>query len=354
LAFDTIHEGAHGGSIEGFFRGKEGSNNRKILSLLLSQEPLTHWTIAKRIGKTYSTVYERIRSLSDDGLLEKKSERPGTKNKQPVALWGITAYGLWVLASRRETLAMEKCAKSVMGYWKKFNQIYRLDKVKPRLLYDGFTEWLNSDDGILQFLRMFGVWPLSGEGAGLSTFRRMVDLALLYRHGEWLPILPVAGEKHDKNESPTFSDRDAFRILGEIASRHHGFRKLDAVLQDVDSPFYDYLSESARHQLFEKLRVPLGNTIAKRLAATPLLKDEGERGWQTATEGTEKLVSSLPSAEFGAEILVESDRVIIITPYPEMISDEWRKHSIVHALPTRRKQARTTRTAKNTEGRHAL
>jgi len=328
-----------------FFRGKEGSNNQKILSLLLSQEPLTHWTIAKRIGKTYSTVYERVTALSEDGLIEKKGERPAAKNRQPMTLWGLSSYGLCVLALRRETFAVEKCAKAIFNHWSKFNQIYRLDKVRPRLLYDAITEWLKTDEGILQLLRTFGAWPLSGESAALSTFRRMIDLALLYRRGEWLPIVQAVQEQPSGVEPFQFTSQHAYGVLGEIAARHREFGKLGTVLQEVDEPFIEYVVECARKELVQKLREPLGEAVAEKLGMTPLFK--GENGWHTTGAETEKLLESMSSAiGFGAEIFVGRGRVDIITPYPDMISEEWRQYCTVHALPKRGKRVRSKKTVK--------
>jgi hypothetical protein len=316
-----------------FFRGKEGSNNQRILTLLLSQEPLTHWTIAKRIDRPYSTVWGRVTTLSEDGLLEKKTERPGAKNKQPVPLWGLTAYGLCVLAMRGETLAIEKCARAITDHWKKFNQIYKLDKIRPRLLYDAITEWLKTNEGILQLLRTFGAWPLSGESAALSTFRRMIDLALLYRHGEWLPIVQAVQEQPSSDKPAQFTSQFAYRLLGEIATRHREFGRLETVLQEVDGPFIEYLVECARKELVQKLREPLGEAVAQKLGMTPLFKDENR--WHTTGAEADNLLKSISSTiTFGAEIYVGHDRVDIITPYPDMISEEWKQHCAVHPLST--------------------
>jgi len=314
------------------FRGKEGANNRRVLGLLLKQGPLTPWTIAKRLGKGYSTIHDRIKALSEDGLIEKKSERPAAKNKQPTFLWGLTAHGLWVLARTREPLAIEKCARTILDHWAKFTQIYKLDKVRPRLLYGAITEWLETDEGILQLLRIFGAWPLSGEGAALSTFRRMVDLALLYRRGEWLPIVQPVQEQPSGGKPAQFKSQFAYQVLGEIATRHREFAKLETVLEEVDGPFIEYLVECARKELVQKLREPLGEAVAQKLGMTPLFKDEG--GWHITGAEAESLVESMSATTFGAEIYVGRDRVDIITPHPDMVSEEWKQHCTVHLLPT--------------------
>jgi hypothetical protein len=153
----------------------------------------------------------------------------------------------------------------------------------------------------------------------------MMDLALLRLHGAWLPILPAYGDKQYGGELFTSLDSGSpYRALAEIASKHEKFRKLDAIMQEVDAPLHLYLERDARDELVEKLSVVLGQATARKLAVTPFFKDR--KRWSIGVS-SENLSLFLPGALFdiGSCIWIKSDGVAIQTDdfNRSRINPEW-------------------------------
>jgi len=345
--------------VKSFFSGKHASNNRGILKELLLSESLNRHTLSKRLGVDYTTIHDRIRELSEQGIVEEKGQRPGEKNKkQSTVLWGIAALGLWLavhavpMTSREDskssrerkeretttirTKALDECKARISQYWRAFTDIYELDSVETEGdAYREFTKWLESGKGTLEFLDTFGAWPLAGRAAALGTFRRMIDLSLLRRHGAWFEILPAFGVRHVQTD--WFLDPDnPYQALGEIATRHEKFQKLDGILREVDAPIDAYLNRAAYEELIQKLEVPLGETMAKKLAAIPFFKKRKASGIGVSSEIL-TLLSPNAFFDLGTTISVEPERVIIGTDDPQSINPEWKDYCDVEVYDTRGK-----------------
>jgi DNA-binding Lrp family transcriptional regulator len=340
--------------VNSFFSGKHASNNRGILRELLSSREdsrgestsLNRHALSKKLGVDYTTIHDRIRELSQKGIIEEKGQRPGQKNKkQPTVLWGMAPLGLWLavhavpMISREDsksskerkeqeakmirTKALNECEKRITQYWKMFTEAYLLDRVKTEGdAYSDFTKWLESDKGILEFLDTFGPWPLAGTAAGLGTFRRMIDLALAIRHGAWLQILPASGVEHAHGE--WWKDPGSpYHALAEIALHHEGLRKLDTVLRETDARLNAYLEKTAYADVVEKLRVPLGQEVAEELAKTPLFKKEKPANVSSEIHSYFLKDSFINRASC---IEIEDGKVVFWTDEPRKVSDQWKRY----------------------------
>jgi len=290
-----------------------------------------------------TTVHDRIDSLSKLGLVEKKDEVPAKKNKQPVPLWGLAPFGLWVTAHEPILLGIEKCRRTIMDHWTKFTEIYGLDKVRTEEpAYQPFTNWLESNEGLLEFLDTFGSWPLAGEIAAFGTFRQMIDLGLLRRHGALLPILPAVGEIECNLGEWVMSagPKNPYLALGEIASKHETFGKLDSVLRKVNAPIFKYYDKVAYEELVEKLSVPLGKAIATKLAVTPFYTD---RKMPDIGISLENLAFLSPDSLFdsGTRITIKADKVSVETFDPDEINAEWKEYCELHVIKDAGKSIRT-------------
>jgi hypothetical protein len=82
--------------------------------------------------------------------------------------------------------ARDRCADLLTKDWKKFTELYEIDK--HNVAYLAFTYWLTSTEGAMQFLDTFGHYPLISEGAALMTFRRTTDIAITDQSVQSLPI----------------------------------------------------------------------------------------------------------------------------------------------------------------------
>jgi len=339
------------------FSGKAARNNCKILRLLLKESPQTYFDIDKRLAhaesrdRRYSVAYGRVVALSDSGVLEKKGERCATKSKKSIPLWGLSSLGLWaaVYAPDQEirALSLGQCKKGVMDGWKKFTEIYGLDKVErvyPEDLHTVFTDWLSSDDGLTDFLKEFGHYPLTGETAALVTFRRAIDLGLAELHG--LP--PRYVESWDEYYQTASNARDPYLALANIATEHPKLAKLHTTLRQVDAPLYRYLNQVARDEFARNLSMFLPKVIAERLADTPLLVFETAEGIKNlpARVSQDSLKKTLRRMERQVrhqlasrkwhpkggyvippepEIVIGKGQVSIVTWEPDIISPEWKK-----------------------------
>jgi hypothetical protein len=306
------------------------------MSELLNEEPLNHFALSRRLKAGYSTVHGRVMALKQQGILEGRADVPGTKNKQPTTLWGLSPLGLWAAAHVPDTIpkncskkdrekidkqnkwirakSLDKCRAIILENWKRFTDTYELDKVKMKQpSYRFFTEWLESDKGTLDFLDTFGAWPLAGRAAALETFRRMMDLALIRLHGAWMPTLPAYGvEQYGGEWLRSLDPQNPYQALAEIASKHEKFHKLDAIMQEVDSPLHLYLEKTAREELVEKLSVVLGQTIARKLAVTPFFKDQGPLSIGVSSLNL-NLLSPDALFDYGSSIWIKSKGVTIQT-----------------------------------------
>lgn len=315
-----------------FFKGKEGSNNQKILKLLLRYGSFTQAAIKMKLGKS-TTAHDRITALKENSLIEEKGEKPARRNKRPLPLYWLTPYGLWVTAHEEtlSSLAIGECQKIILPYWKIFTEIYHLDKVKTKTsAYKEFTKWLESDNGTLHFLDTFGAWPLAGRGAALGTFRRMIDLALLRHHGAWIQILQPFSVQYKQGEWQ-FPIENPYQALAEIAVNHEEFKHLDEVLKKVDEPLNQYLDEVTRDELIKKLTPILGEKTSKKLSTTPFFTHE-----KTPKIGTSSEILNLFSPDIlfnvGTGIKTEEDRVIIATDDPDSINPEWKEYCDLYVI----------------------
>ncbi len=313
---------------------------------------MTHFAIATRVGKGYSTIHDRITALSEQGVVERKGETKETQNKQATTLWGLSSIGLWVAAhDDSKPLAREQCGRTILERWRRFTEIYKLDKLQTkRPAYQKFTEWLRSDQGVLHFLDTFGAYPLTDEEAGLGTFRRMIELALLYRHGAWvIPLLGRAkfgpasfGPRTHQFYTQYSGTSDPYLLLGEIATKHEKFRKLDAVLREIDAPLQAHYNRIAYDILVGRLRPPLGDAVAKKLAATPFFTkhyDPFDTDFQAEEIGpsleTLRLTYLGGFENFGLELGIDPERVVIYKAagLPYKISPEWMAYCELRILP---------------------
>jgi len=325
--------------IDSLFRGKEKENNRKVLKELLLHGEMTHYTLASRVfGDKYSTAHGRVIALKNLGVVEKKGERPGTKNKQPTVLWGLSSLGFWITVHEWDE-GKEKCRKLISNYWKDFTEIYHLDEVETEdPLYPFFTEWLESDQGMIEFLDNFGHAALASRENALVGFRRMVDLGLLMLH---------TGRDYVFNVSErAVLNRDPYEALGEIARNHKIFGKLDAVLSETDAPLYAESNKAAYEELLRKLSfVP--QSLAKKLAETPLLTYQSplDRSGTLPYVSTRSLKETLAEAKKRltgprkgrlylpiSEIVIEGDRICIVTNEPEEISSVWKDNCDLYVV----------------------
>jgi DNA-binding Lrp family transcriptional regulator len=323
--------------------------NQKIIELLAEhEEPLIVYQIRKRLGidrKRNSTILYRVGKLEEAGILERTgAEHEGSKKRETSDRFQLSLVGLLEAArslqGHAKKAAIERCKRKIVGPWKTFALLYELEEVQTDWpAYYFFTEWLESDDGILHFLDTFGIWPMAGEPAAIYTFRRMIDLALLRRRGAWLTALPAFGveyvhgewvdDKWLEGEWVRSSEyENPYMALAELAANHEKFQKLDLILREVDRPIEEYFDRTAYAEIVEKLKAPLGETVAKKLAATPFFK---ERNASSTGVSSEIRRSLSPDAfiNFYSSITVKPDRVIIGTDDPDGINPEWKEHCYV-------------------------
>jgi DNA-binding transcriptional ArsR family regulator len=316
--------------VNSIFEGKEGKTNELILNRLLNEPgPLNKNQIARRVGKSYGTVHPRIDALKDLGLLEMKD--PARK------LWGLSALGLWAQA-RRQPLVLQRCRETISKAWKTFTELYSLDNVKTEFpCYEFLTDWLESDEGLLDFLDTFEDAPLRNEEEALVTFRRMIDWSILNAHtGFRLKLFTSKIERTGITMDPT-------EALAEIVKSHKLLSTLDEKVRDVDAPLYAYLNKES----VETLRKMLPSSIADKLAPIPLFKDQGAQeiaetlryispsSIHTALEEAEESIRKRrKDLHYLAiyKIVVQGDKVSIITEDPGAISSRWKESCDLYIL----------------------
>lgn len=242
------------------------------------------------------------------------------------------------MQAHRRRLAREKCADIIIQHWKKFTKIYQLDRTGEieRSLYRAFTEWLQSDRGLIDFLNMFGHYPLLTQTHGFVTFRRMIDMGLLSLHGGGQ--LVACASSIDFFGTPM----NPFEALGEIAREHKVLGKLHNTLREVDAPLYSYLNKNAHEELLRKLSICLPSQLAEKLVSTPFFTHQtGEETYETLKRiSPDSLRKTLARAKETLKsrrqakgphptvdyIVVEKDRICILTEVPETISPEWKDY----------------------------
>jgi len=317
--------------VNSIFKGKEGKTNALILNRLLNEpHPLNKNKIRWRIDKSYGTVYPRIDALKELGLLEAKDPAGN--------LWGLSALGLWVQA-HRQPLALQRCGEMISKAWKTFTELYSLDNVKTEFPYYEFlTDWLKSDVGLLDFLNVFGPAPISSEQRALLTFRRMIDLSILnFNSGYELPTFTSKIELAGATVDPT-------EALAEIVRSHKLLSQLHEAIREVDGPLYAYINNES----IEKVRSLLPHSVADKLAATPFFKDQlaKEAGETLLYISETSLDKTLEEVEANMKrklrkgvwrilihkIVIDRDRVSIVTEKPESISTKWREYCDLYFL----------------------
>jgi hypothetical protein len=130
-----------------------------------------------------------------------------------------------------------------------------------------------------------------------------------YVHGEWL-----------RSEHM----HDPYGVLGKLAVNHAKFQKLDVTLLEVDAPLTSYMEKAAHDELVQKLSIPLGNDIARKLAVTPFFTHKSMPKSSVSREILKLVSGSI--FDHGSKIWIETKKVIIETFYPDKINPEWRNN----------------------------
>lgn len=332
--------------LDSLFSGKQREHNRGVLRALLLHGEMTHYQVAHLVfGDKYSSAHDRIVNLSGCGLLVQKGERPGTANKLPTAVWGLSPLGFWVAVHEFDE-AKAKFRPLIVDYWKTFTEIYRLDEVETEEpLYRLFTEWLKSDQGMVKVLDDFGHAAFANKGYALITFRRMVDIGLLTvlvgrNFAFYLSDRSVAG-------------RDPYQALGEIALRDKLFGKLHAVFRETDAPLRSEINKAMYEELHEKLP-SIPEPLAKQLAETPFfrylstLENSGvfpciaARPLQKALDQMKSALTEHSDEDMNedhmdellsvslSQIVINGDRVCLVTEDPGSIDSLWKDNFDVY------------------------
>ena len=121
----------------------------------------------------------------------------------------------------------------------------------------------------------------------------------------------------------------------EIAAKHPKSSKLRKTVKEADAPLNEYHRGAADDELVKNLLAPLGESVARRLAATPFFKSSLDTG--VRPHPLSLLSDSL--FDFGVEIVIEPDRVSIRTDnpgIPRRITPLWMDYCEIHILPTNR------------------
>jgi len=322
--------------LDSLFSGKQKGHNRDVLKQLLLRGEMTHFQLARHVfGGSYSSAHDRVVRLSELGVLIKKGERPGGGNKRPTTVWGLSPLGLWVAAHREDMPeARGMCGKHISEYWNAFTEIYHLDKVRgQKPAYDGFTKWLLSDKGLVNFLDNFGPRPLEGEIAALSAFFHMMELSLMVRRLTW--IGPSGGYGYQWNIPLLYEGK--YQKLGELAAKHEKFSKLESTLDDVNRPFENYLMHQAREKFIDRLSPVLGHSVAEKLSRISLF-EEGKLqvpDWYAASLA----LGFLDEDSFeknGTQLVIGTRTVTVKTRESSRIASEWREYCNSEVISTTR------------------
>lgn len=346
------------------FQGKERKNNRRIIELLAQdEEPMIVYQIRERLGidrKRYSTILYRVRNLEKAGILQKVGETQASKTHEMSSLFQLSPMGLVhaarSLQGRPRELAIERCRKRILGTWKKFTELYALDKVQTDWpAYQFFTEWLESDEGVLHCL---DTQILTDEAEPLIAFRRMIDQGIL--------LIESTGEFEPTSLDEREWKRWPYMMLAEIAIKHPELRKLHSTLREVDAPLYAHLKSHHVMEMVAFLSKAVPVPVAKKLATTPLFEEytagmiDRTRYYITSKSLAETLRDAKKSlgerkqrqlqAKPGQEeetaledilagmiipidvVVVEERRLTIVTEDPNQISPEWRQYCDIYHL----------------------
>jgi hypothetical protein len=255
------------------FGGREGGNNESILGLLI-QNKLTAYQIAKRLGKAYSTIFDRLDDLEKRGIIEEKGKTDAAKTHSKIQLWGLSPYGLYVAAlqcvnQEIRVFALNECQRTLLAAWGVFWKLYEFDLVTDRTFRHRYIRnWVASDEGIIEFLRTFGHTPLQGEAQALIAFRRMLDIGIILVESEGDFALTKLG---NSQQSTNFAQTLTF--LAGIANDHPKLRKLHEAMREVDGPLYSRIKSEAFEQAVLQLSKSVPIAVARKLTITPLFRN---------------------------------------------------------------------------------
>jgi hypothetical protein len=235
-----------------------------------------------------------------------------------------------------------ECRKLISKYWEAFTEIYHLDEVETDgPLYAQFTEWLESDVGMIDFLDTFGASAIANRQTALISFRRMVDYGLLALHSGRSYVFYLPYES-------SVGGREPYAALGEIAREHKLFGKLHAVLRETDGPLYSEINKEAYEEVRRKLSA-LPESVAKQLAETPLFSHESvmdnadtlshfvEKPLKQALAAARKELTERKSKKgflfFPIYwIVIDEGRVCIVTDEPDSLSSVWKDNCELFVL----------------------
>lgn len=340
--------------LDSLFSGKQKEHNRGVLRELLLHGEMTHYQLARRVfGGKYSSAHDRVTALKNRTLLQMKGERPGTRNKQPTALWGLSPLGFWVAVHEFDE-GKAKFRPLIEDYWKTFTEVYRLDKVETEEpLYTLFTKWLKSDQGMVKVLDDFGHAAFANKGYALITFRRMVDIGLL------TVLVGRAFAFYESDRS--VAGRDPYQALGEIAVRHELFGKLYAAFRETDALIQPQINKVLYEEIHEKLPT-IPEHLAKQLAVTPFyrylstMQNAGvfrciaEKSLPEALAEIKSILADHTDEDMTEEdmnllftvsishIVINGDRVCLVTEDLERIDSLWRDNFDVYWVTRQGKQ----------------
>jgi hypothetical protein len=330
------------------FEGKEGKNNKKVIELLAEHsEPMIAYDIRDELGirrENNSTILYRTKSLEEIGILRTVPEVEKS-NRIIGPFYQLSTLGLLEAAKHLEgsakRAAIDRCKSQIVKGWRKLVELYKLEQARSEYI----TKWLETDEGVFDFLEAFGHNSMESERSMLLSCRRMFDLALLSMHtGSASPFPSLT----DAETGEYFEPSEA---IATIATNHILLSKLHDVLIELDAPLYSFINKEST----EKLRAILPQPIAEKLATSPFFKHQtgAETGEALRYISTSSLQDTLEESKRSIkkrknqknrlhfaiyEIVIERGRVTIITEDPENISTTWKAYCDLCILKKKRNQ----------------
>jgi hypothetical protein len=344
-------------------KGREGKTNEKILEFL-TQKPMTAYQLSRESEKAYATIFDRLDDLKARGVIQEKGKTRAAKTRGELSLWGLSSYGLYLatqsLDLQTRIRALNECQLRLSKYWDIFWELYEFDLVKDRTLRHRFLRnWIASTEGISEILGTFGHTPLEGEAQALIAFRRMLDIGIILVQSEDDFALTKIGSLQ---QSANFVQ--ALTYLAGIAIDHPRLRKLHDVIREVDGPLYSRIKSEAFERTAARLSRSVPEPIARKLAMTPFFRDyplalmdltdhhivdspvedvilaatrdiKQAREWdrnskkelKMATKNGKELTLQVINRPSIQKIVLETDRLSIVTSNPNVISREWIRQS---------------------------
>jgi len=345
------------------FTVRERTNNENILGLLI-RENLTAYKISKLLEIDYTTIFDRLKDLKKQNIIEAKGRTRATKSGNEIILWGLTTRGLGFAATQEVNLnirdfALAECQRKLSSYWNVFWKLYEFDLSTHGSAMKRFVRrWMRSDEGIIETLRTFGPSMLEGESQALIAFRRMLDIGIILVQSEGDFVLNKLGIIQ-----PSTNFTSALTYLARIALDHPKLRKLHDTIREIDGPLYSRIRSDEYNQTVVRLSTSTSAKVAQKLAMTPFFRDnplgvmgmlerhfvdtpldkvvrdavgEIKRAVRKEKLDARKLEKS---AKRGATIIraiyhpsvqkvvLEPGRYRIVTSDPGAISDEWLRNS---------------------------